>query len=109
MAAPHPNGNLARVLSPLPPQRVEDARKRAYGGARARAANVRPRRTEVKVATGACRDGRGSSAMRITSSTVSIARRIAQALLALFALAGTAAAVEWPNRPLTLVVPFAAA
>ena len=30
------------------------------------------------------------------------------ALLALFALAGAAAAAEWPSRPLTLVVPFAA-
>ena len=49
------------------------------------------------------RDASGLHTMGTSNNRASVA-----ALLVLFAGAGTAAAGEWPSRPLTLVVPFAA-
>src|SRR5215510_7216102 len=46
--------------------------------------------------------------MSISNNRARIGHGHAVALLALFALASPAAAVEWPSHPLTLVVPFAA-
>src|SRR5215468_5368976 len=50
-----------------------------------------------------CRKRRCGTHMGTSNNRASVA-----ALLVLFAGAGTAAAGEWPSRPLTLVVPFAA-